>query len=259
MSESPSNAVKPSLAYAKIVATPTGSAWSQVYNAGSLFACLSLTVTEPQDPNSLSLQKLGKEIFNNLETEFFTLEQKNLSSIKEAITTSFTTLPTVHMSLALAYFLDGILYLFLKGAGKIVIKRAETVGVLLEEQDETSEEITTASGYLQNADCIILQTKQFANDISQSKLTAALELTLPNDIAEMLSLDIHEKEDGGQAAVIVVYQGTSKVIQPDEELGSVVAQEREEQALTTLHETASGSRKIHLPAVKLPSFRLPLS
>src|SRR5260221_5113439 len=162
MSELPSNAVKPSLAYAKIVATPTDSAWSQVYNAGSLFACLSLTLSGQQNYDPVSLQALGKEIFSNLETEFFTLEKKDLPSIKEAIGTRFSSIPaTVHTSLALAYFLDGILYLFLKGAGKIVIKRADTIGVLLEEDDETSNEVIAASGYLQHTDCIVLQTKQF--------------------------------------------------------------------------------------------------
>ena len=48
------------LSFAKLVATPTDDSWSQVYNAGNLFASLSLTKTEAEDKNSLS--GIGKEI-----------------------------------------------------------------------------------------------------------------------------------------------------------------------------------------------------
>ena len=55
-------AAKSSLSFAKLVATPTDTAWSQAYNAGNLFACLSLTLAESNE--ELSLHVLGKEIFS---------------------------------------------------------------------------------------------------------------------------------------------------------------------------------------------------
>lgn len=254
MSDLPS--VKPSLAYAKIVATPTSAAWSQVYNAGSLFACLSLINQTPEE--NISLNSLGKDTFNKLETEFFILEEKNLSTISEALTNSFSAFPQgIQSSLALAYFLDGILYVFLQGPGKIIMKRRDTIGVLLEEKN-ISDTILSASGFLEHADCVILQTKQFADDISEDRMNSALELTLPNDIAETLSLDVHEKDDGGQAAIIVVYQGTNKIIEPDEELGSVVAKEQEEATFKEERDsydspTVTSKKQLKLLSIKLPS------
>lgn len=200
---------KSSLAYAKLTATPTDSAWSQVYNAGNLFACLSLTLSEPgKEPTSL--QALGKELFNNLEAEFFTLEEKNLDTIKEAIHKSTKHIPnTITVNFCLAFFKDHILYLFLLGRGRVIMKRGENLGILLERKVEDSS-LLTASGYLQNDDTIILETSQFAKNVSDNHISEALQLELPNDIAEALSLHMHEQADGDQAAIIIVYHGTTQ-------------------------------------------------
>src|SRR5690242_16172872 len=113
---------KSSLAYAKIAATPTETAWSQVYNAGNLFACLSLTIEKEESLHTL--QSLGKDFFSNLEAEFFTLEEKTLETIREAITKSAKSIPEdVSANLCLAYFKDAVLSLFLLGKGRIIMKR----------------------------------------------------------------------------------------------------------------------------------------
>src|SRR5258708_34695927 len=87
--------MKSPLTYAKIVATPTLSAWSQAYNAGNLAAVIALnqeTVEnqegQPSISTNVSLASLGKELLNTLEAEYFTIETKNLTSIKQAITTT---------------------------------------------------------------------------------------------------------------------------------------------------------------------------
>jgi hypothetical protein len=246
---------KPSLAFAKLVSTPTDDSWSQVYNAGNLFACVSLTQT-PGDESD-SLQSLGKDIFNNLEAEFFTLEEKKLATIADAIQKSLHNIPsTVLISLCLAFFKDNILYLFIVGLGKIVIKRNDKIGVLLEKKDEQDKNaILTASGYLQNKDIIVLQTDQFAHDISNEKLASALELILPNDIAEALSPQIHEKDDGGQAAIIVAYQGIAKTFHEEE----MIVEEKHEPAYDLPpHENVSEEK--HVPKKHIQSifpFKVP--
>src|SRR6266498_1841689 len=104
MPESP-HVVKPSLSFAKLVATPTDSAWSQAYNAGNLFACLSVSVVEKNE--NISLPATGKDVLNLLESEFFTLEEKTITSIKQAIHESLTKLPSsVTVDLTLVYFTD---------------------------------------------------------------------------------------------------------------------------------------------------------
>lgn len=254
---------KPSLAYAKIVATPTETSWSQVYNAGSLFACLSLSNLEPD--SETALPTVGKEIVNNLEAEFFTLEDKTLDTIREAIKNATTSVPpAVSTNICLAYFKDTLLYLFIKGSGKVVMKRDGKIGVLLEQTDNP-DEIITASGYLQNADNIVLQTKEFADSVSDKELDEALELSLPNDIAETLSPQIHEKGGGSQSAIIVAFHGVTKPpvedeLDPDtftESAQSIPQHEVEEE---TKPESVPERKpiKFFLPTLpKLPSLPLP--
>lgn len=210
----------PSLAFAKLVATPTDTAWSQVYNAGNLFASLSLSkkdVIENGDPESLSLHSLGKDIFSQIEAEFFTLEEKNLDSIKEALHHATKSIPeTVDANLCLVYFKNNILYVFISGLGSVIMKRGEKTGVLLTKNSTDGPGIVSSSGLLENGDTIVLQTPQFAKDMPLETVSSALELNLPNDIAEALSPAMHEKdgdvprsEAGGQAAIIINYQGSA--------------------------------------------------
>src|SRR5579864_3251956 len=104
MSE-PVPAAKFSLSFAKLVATPTDTSWSQAYNAGNVFICVSLNVTETSE--EVSLHALGKDLFNVLESEFFTLQEKNITTIKVAIQNSLTNIPEqVTACLTLAYFKD---------------------------------------------------------------------------------------------------------------------------------------------------------
>lgn len=224
MSNSDFHASKLSLAYTKIVATPTDIGWSQVYNAGSLFAILSLTlrsdsigVKDKIAPVDISLPAIGKEIFNDLEAEFFTLEEKTLHSIKTAIEKSFEKIvPGIVADASLVYFKDNLLYLFLLGKGKILMKRGEKLGLLLEKTTADTS-VLTASGYLQQGDIVLLQTDHFSQNVPDANINAAFELQLPNDIAESLSPRVHEKEDGSQAAIIIAYNGAVQTPSPLEE------------------------------------------
>ncbi len=196
---------KSNVSFAKIVATPTDTAWSQVYNAGSLFAVLSLAAKTSSDEQPLT--GLGKQIINNLEAEFFTLETKDLPSIKKAVSASVVDLPEgVTLSISLAYVKDNVLYLLLYGPGKILLKRHDTIGPLLVNSGD-HKSIHVASGYLANDDILLLQTEQFSQLISEKELEAALELSLPNDIAETLTPNVHKAENGGASAIIVTFKG----------------------------------------------------
>ena len=206
---------KLSLAYAKIVGSPSETGWSQVYNAGSLFAVLSLETTGQDNPET-SLPAAGKNLISNLEAEFFTLEKKTLTSIKTAIVKSFENIPpNIIADACFAFFKDKYLYLFIIGRGKIIIKRDEKIGTLLERQEGESQ-LITASGILQHDDIILLQTEHFTKNVSDENIATALELQLPSDIAENLSPHVHKKEDANQAAIIIAYNGTTKNALQDE-------------------------------------------
>lgn len=207
---------KASLAYAKLSATPTATSWSQVYNAGNLFACLALTkITEATEA---TLQTIGKDLFSNLEAEFFTLEEKNLANIKEAIQKSILHIPPEALiNLSVAYFVNNTLYLFMQGHGRVIMKRGEHMGILLENKNFEETSLISASGFVENNDMIVLETEQFSKNISDVQLTKALELELPNDVAEALSVSVHQHPDGGQAAIIITYRGGTPPQQYDEE------------------------------------------
>ena len=66
------------LAFSKVVATPTPTAWSQAYSAGSLFAAISLYSPQIPQTEENNLNNIGKDLISTLESEFFTLENKDL-------------------------------------------------------------------------------------------------------------------------------------------------------------------------------------
>src|SRR5579872_5653681 len=119
------------ITFGKVVASPTANAWSQAYNAGNLFAVLSLKSTE-----ETLLNALGKDVIKTLEEEYFTLEEKNLDSIKQAVTKAAAKIPDdISRSLIVASVVSDILYLYLQGEGLILIKRNDAFGNLLSHRE----------------------------------------------------------------------------------------------------------------------------
>jgi hypothetical protein len=194
------------LTFAKIVANPRADSWSQVYSAGKLFAVLSLEATgETEEKDYLNV--LGKEIFDTLEQEFFTLETKDLESIKEAIQKTSQKIPQeITCSFVIASVVNNILYIYILGNGKIALKREEKLGNLLETSDQKPDSLKSASGFLQDNDVIVLQTKQFSNVISAETLSEFLDNLPPSEAAENLAPLIHEKEEAGAASIIISYK-----------------------------------------------------
>lgn len=206
------------LSFAKIVATPTSTAWSQSYNAGSLFVALSLS-GDVSNEEGQTLNALGKEFLNNLEAEFFTLEEKSLSAIKQALTDSQTKIPSsVTLSLAMVFIKQNIVYGYTLGMGKIILRRSGQIGTILTNKEPlaTPRDIATSSGILQPKDILLLQTQQFAAAITPEVLKQALELSIPNDIAETLSVPIHGSTEGAAAGVVIMFHGASQTFVVDQ-------------------------------------------
>ncbi len=197
------------LAFSKIVATPTPTAWSQAYSAGRLFAALSLqseTIPQTEEEN---LNSVGKDLISTLESEFFTLENKDLDSIKQALTTSLSKIKEeIKASFVLCFLSDNVLYLFAGGGGKVVLKRGDKIGTVLAGEEGFS--IKSASGYVQEGDTIILQTKPFQRIISAGILASSLDSADPDEIAETLAPHVHDKSEGGASAVILIYKAEEK-------------------------------------------------
>lgn len=231
----------PSLSFAKIVATPTASAWSQAYNAGSLFAVISLTsLDEPETPLALD----GKKILNALQAEVFGLEEKTFESITKAVKEVLTSTPVeATLSLALCFYKDTTLYTFLQGSGTISLKRGVKQGILLQNKENT--QFLRASGYLQTGDIVLLQTEQFSERITPEKLSEALDLNLPSDIAETLTPTIHGGENGGASAIILSFKG-APIIQEEREDEEAVITQPTDETTAPLQEALPEESSIHI-------------
>lgn len=198
------------ISFSKIVATPTLNSWSQAYNAGKLFAVLSLEKTQELTQDSESLNMLGKDLLERLEQEFFVIEDKNLESIKKAVLTTFEDgIENVNISFAAGALVNRILYLFCLGNAKVFIKRDNSLGIALDSEDVIPKNVASSSGFLKEQDLIVLATDAFSKVIPQDDLIANLNEDEPSEIAESLAPKIHKAENGKISAIIIKY-GTLK-------------------------------------------------
>lgn len=197
--------------FAKIVANPSVYSWSQAYNAGKLFAVLSLE-TQEETKEKDYLNVLGKEVLDMLEQEFFTLETKDLESIKKAVLETSAKIPQdINLSFVIGTFVNNILYVYILGNGKVSLKRNQNLGNLLESADQKTDSFKSASGFLEDGDVILLQTKQFTNIISATTLSEFLDNLPPHEAAENIAPLVHEKEESGAAAIIINYKKSVEI------------------------------------------------
>lgn len=196
---------KTHLPFAKIVATPTLTSWSQAYSAGGLFIALSLVTETPEHQEAIGT--VGKKILNDLEAEFFSLEEKSLEKIKSVIDNAFAEIHAqITSSAAIAYVKEDILYAFLVGSGTILLRRKDKVGVLLDEQHSSTRTMQAASGKLEKDDLVVLQTIEFHTLIGQEKIMESLRSTADSsEIAEILTPLVHGKEEGAASAIFFTY------------------------------------------------------
>jgi hypothetical protein len=243
------------LTFAKIVANPSVYAWSQAYNAGKLFAVLSLEAeSESQEKDYLNV--LGKEILDTLEQEFFTLETKDLDSIKQAVLTTSEKIPQeINCSFVIGSLVGNVLYVYILGNGRVSLKRESKLGNLLEVRDQKPDALKVASGFLQNDDTIVLQTSQFSDIISIGTLTEFMGNLPPSEVAENLAPLIHEKEEAGASAIIINYKGAASevVVEPTIEEATIEDVEKieeiEEKRVETEAETETEEPPFYTPSV----------
>lgn len=242
------------LSFGKIVASPTVSSWSQAYNAGNLFAVISVSKTasdsgDSQD-NEQSLPIIGKAVLNTLEQEYFTIENKNLAGIKHAITLSKEKIPpSLSFSFVVASLNKNVLYLFISGGGKIILKRGEKTGVLLSQKD--GEDIISASGTIENNDLIVLETQTFFSLVPFSKVKDAVKNGSPSEIAETLSPLIHEREEGAASCILISY---SSQVEEDSDIYEEQSEISEEKPHTSSKITSLFK---HVPRINFHAFSLP--
>jgi hypothetical protein len=244
--------------FSNVVATPTLNSWAQAYNAGKLFAVLSLRKeSQTEEPNEdETLSAIGKKILNSLEQEFFTLENKDLKSIKGAIEITVQKIPhDIKSSFVVSAIVGNVLYVFVLNKGRVNIKRENKVGAIIDgEKDE--DKLKAASGYLKDQDIIILQTEQFTTLVPESTLSSSLDHQPPGEISEILAPLVHEGEEGGAAAIIIAYKEDQEPVQ--EEVLKEEKEEKEPEEILPYEQkeedivASTPERKVKMPKISLP-------
>lgn len=204
--------MKTPLTVVKIVSTPTINAWSQAYHAGNVTAVVALlqkplekTAEGEEFEQELSLTALGKEVLGSLEAEYFTLETKTLQSIKQAVEATVEKIPeAISVSLCVTVLINNILYLYIYGQGKILMKRHAKVGVLLQQTQD--DKLGSGSGYIENGDIVILETKDFIETVPDDMLLPCLEENKITEMVDAISPALHNHQNGGAAALAFSYQ-----------------------------------------------------
>lgn len=198
----------------KLVASPTLTAWSQAYNAGNLFAVLSLGHSDDDDR---TLGTIGKDVLHTLEAEYFSLEDKSLDTIKAAVKTASQMIPDgVEICLVVGVIVDTVLYLYSLGGGKILLRRTDKIGTILV-GSRTEEDTLSASGFIQKDDLIILQTEEAVKLLPIDTLAHAVTTQTLTDITESLSPLLHASDNGGAATLLIYYKNIAETTSETEE------------------------------------------
>lgn len=187
----------------KIVGSPHENAWAQASSTGKLYVALSLS----SDEGESGIITKGKETLEQIQREFFALDEKKLINIKRAIEKIFSEITDVTYSAVVATITNDILYVITAGESSVIINRNNN---LAEVARGELGKIIGFSGYIEDNDLIILETKKFNTKVS-NKLLA--EYTGTNDvekISENLAPFIIENSYGEEAAVIISYKNSAE-------------------------------------------------
>lgn len=183
----------------KIVGSPTETSWSQASSTGKLYIAISLF----SENEKLGIIGKGKNVLEQIQREFFAIDNKNLMEVKNAVEKVFNPLEKISFSAAVGAIKDDILYIVTAGNAVVLIGRANNLAEVARGEEG---EIIGFSGKLKHDDIIILETNEFNKKIS-NKLLAEYAGNHDNEkLAEDLAPFILENSKGEEAAIIIHFK-----------------------------------------------------
>ncbi len=192
------------ISVSKIVGSPNEFAWSQASSTGRLYIALSIFT----DNASSEIIKIGKETLEQIQREFFALDEKKLSDIKIAVEKVFSSLrQDIQYSGVIASIHDDALYIITASEGFAYIDRNNNLAEIA--RGEVGK-IIGFSGKILNDDIITIETGGFQKRISHKLLAEYTNLRNSEKIAENVAPFILEDSRGQEAAVIIHYQNSPK-------------------------------------------------
>ncbi len=233
----------------KIVATPGESTWSQAYSTLNLYIVLSIKSQDVKE----GIVGQGKELFEKIQREYFSLDDKNLKNIKEAVEKALAeTEDKNNVSVVLATITNNIMYIVVASEGYAILKRSGKVAPIAKGE---AGEVLAFSGELSHNDIVILETADFNNKVPVEKLSGVLDNLEVSEISEQLAPLIHNDPVGTEAAIVIQYknaENTEKQIEETGETDETEGKSKDEEIVPETEPTHASSAKMSLPKFKLP-------
>lgn len=186
---------------AKIVGTPNETSWTQALVIDGFCALLSIEKEPPKNgAGEASIGKEGKEILVSLEEEYHQKKVKTLQALKELFSQVLAKRKVeATISFVAAEMVGRTVYLVLSGKGKVILRRKDEMGVILQ-----PGELVGSCGILQQGDLVVLQVGKFQDLVSDERLAELLQSDLFDEIAENMALLIHGQDEAGGAGAILI-------------------------------------------------------
>lgn len=194
----------------KIVANASESSWAQAYATLNLYIVLGL-----ERENAEGIAQYGKSLLEKLVREFFALGEKNLTTVKQAVSYTFNEVEDEYTySGVLSCLVKNVLYLIVFGEGYVLLKRAEETQIIAKGE---RKHIVGFSGFVQDKDVILLQTAPFLKKVGKENLFSAMNEKNVLEIGESLAPIVHEHSSGAEAAIVLEYRETATQAATQEE------------------------------------------
>ena len=155
------------------------------------------------DESSGNIVNSGKELFEKLQREYFSLDEKSLENIKKSVENAIESAEKKSISIVLATINKDILYLVIADGGLVVLKRGDKIGKIAQGEEGKT---VAFSGKLASDDIVILETSDFSKKVPIKKLSGILDNLEVSDISESLAPIIHDNPIGTEAAVVLQYK-----------------------------------------------------
>jgi len=193
---------------AKIVGTPGSGFWSQVHTffplepekkekRGDLLAVLVVA----QAGEGIEAVVAGREILGRLHEEYYG-NLEGSAFLRLGKTVEKLVQENENLEIVAVCLVGQVLYLADYGEGKVVLRRGEKMGVVLEGAEK---ELRTGSGFLEEEDLVLLGSGHFFQIIGPGVMKTSLESSSLDEIVETLTPVILGRKNISDAAAILAW------------------------------------------------------
>lgn len=196
---------------ASVVGKTSDTQWGQVLQLPNAYG-----IVEVAAPDGIARQRgitILSKLTDALSTEVVSLEA--LASIADTVMESDV------VSLALLVPVGKVVYMVLRGEGSVFLRRGEKFATLMRTPGNISGEV-------KEGDCILAASRGFTGSLSPEEVGGVFDHLAPAEVAEKLTLILHEKH-GGEGGAALIFE-VAQMVSPEEVLPLAVKEPEEESA-----------------------------